>query len=515
MLTKPVRDVVRILTGNLRILYEWGLLISKIISILLGFGEYSLWVNLMMNIVQTVMVPMQEYQDAVIKIFAYMPYAISKEADRVYKLLSFRYLLQTGALYCFVLPCVVAYGKPLHRWCTTLHLLFWLSVTVVQVFPFLICFCLHFPALPDDSEAAKLFVEAFHATSAQRQTCVENMIKPSMSALAIVANFKPNVKVSMHLLGVILFLQAIAYITASKSDKNSTQLKQESTEAESREQHAKKTNTWQTCRACFSSCLNYLRECFACLRPVTIMVHNLLILCFQNLSLVVLTLGIHDKVDSILVTQHLVMLCVICCVQALIEQPNTHWHKFLLAVVGKIFPRIFCPIGSTVFAKVPTNTTVEHFNFTMLKNNEKHVLVCAGFLPGVCKDIKSDENQRIRLAIDILAFGSFFFHVCLGENKLPAQSPKFCIALHKTALIMWDNSWKKQMLEGGKKQRRLYWTFYHWKMCAQLQLFKKADGLQVERKVSDANLNRLNHNILTCQNLYMCMLILDRVVKRM
>jgi hypothetical protein len=151
----------------------------------------------------------------------------------------------------------------------------------------------------------------------------------------------------------------------------------------------------------------------------------------------------------------------------------------------------------------------------MLNHKKKKVLVCAGFLPGMCKDINSDINQNIRLAIDICAFGSFFIHVCLGKKKLQEQSPKFCIALQKAAIVMWDISGNKKMLESGKRQRRLYWTFYHWKICAQLQLFKKAETMQVERKVSDANLNKLDNNILMCQILYMCMLILDRVVKRM
>jgi hypothetical protein len=71
-----------------------------------------------MQTVKIVMDPMQEYQDAVIKVFAYMPYAISKEIDRVYKLLSWPLFLQCEAFYCIVLPCLVAYGKPLHRWCT-------------------------------------------------------------------------------------------------------------------------------------------------------------------------------------------------------------------------------------------------------------------------------------------------------------------------------------------------------------------------------------------------------------
>jgi hypothetical protein len=130
-ITKYVRGVWRTLTGNLQVLYGWCIMIMSFIGILAGVGPYSLWVELLMKLVNIAMDPMQAYKETVIKVFAYMPYAISKEIGHVCDLLSWKTCFQYA--YWVALPLTVPYVKPLYRWCMRLYFLFWLSVTVVQV----------------------------------------------------------------------------------------------------------------------------------------------------------------------------------------------------------------------------------------------------------------------------------------------------------------------------------------------------------------------------------------------
>jgi hypothetical protein len=413
---------------------------------------------------------------------------------------------------------------------------------------------LHFPVVSEDSQQTATIEYLFSAikkTSEEHKTCVGNMIKPSMSALAIVANFEPDPHVSLHLVGVILLLQALACITDTRPKTTRPSSEEDAHKSSSVEEHKPESKPapveehkpeskparakkciWKTLIRFPLSMMNCLHDSFARLRPFVVMMHNLLILCFQNMCLVVLTLGVNGNLDSTLVAEHIVMLFVICCLQAHIEHPDRSIaHKVLAGVFGKmLFPRNFCPIASTEFAKAPSNTEVETLNFQVLQNESRNVFICTGFLPGDCKDINKGINRKIRLAIDICVRMSFFIHVCLGKKKPLEESPRISVTVRKVA-SMWSHVEYKKLCEFSSKgkmkalrvflktqnesKRTAYWTFQHWKIVAKSKMLQKTEMMDLDRKVSDAKLNKLENDILLCQNLYMCILILDRFVKRM
>ena len=530
MLSKHVRALLRILTGNLDALYAWGLGLTNVICIIAGVGTYSLWVQLLLLSVKIILELMHAYQEVVVQWFAYVPYAIFKETDRVYtvykdtKQLSCTTLMKSLALQLFALdtldvtvPCV----KLLYRWGIQLHFLFWLSVTVVHVLPFVICSCLHVPSEKENYALIKL----------KHEQCMEQMTMPSMSALAVVANFKPQLQVSLRLVFVILLLQFIVLIadltllSAVKQRRRSLWTSLQHLFWNTRFRRQRNSCTWTDIMTdIMILVLSILHlDCLTDFKPLVVKMHTFLILCFQNMCLVVLTLGVHGYLERTVVFQHFFMLFVIFCLQVHIEDPKrSPVRKLLIVVFGKmLFPRNFCPTASTIFAKVPVNTTVEMMTFEKIDDDSRLALTCAGFLPGICTDANKNIHGNIRLAIDFCVFMSFFIHIVLAnenKRKTPQASP-ISITVRKVA-HMWSNDLYKTLCQSSstaqtEEKRTLYSTFQHWKICAKSQVFQKIDTMKLESKVSDANLNKIENDILLCQNLYMCMSMLDRLVKHM
>jgi len=464
MLSKHVRALLRILTGNLDALYAWGLGLTNVICIIAGVGTYSLWVQLLLLSVKIILELMHAYQEVVVQWFAYVPYAIFKETDRVYtvykdtKQLSCTTLMKSLALQLFALdtldvtvPCV----KLLYRWGIQLHFLFWLSVTVVHVLPFVICSCLHVPSEKENYALIKL----------KHEQCMEQMTMPSMSALAVVANFKPQLQVSLRLVFVILLLQFIVLIadltllSAVKQRRRSLWTSLQHLFWNTRFRRQRNSCTWTDIMTdIMILVLSILHlDCLTDFKPLVVKMHTFLILCFQNMCLVVLTLGVH----------------------------------------------------------------VEMMTFEKIDDDSRLALTCAVFLPGICTDANKNIHGNIRLAIDFCVFMSFFIHIVLAnenKRKTPQASP-ISITVRKVA-HMWSNDLYKTLCQSRstaqtEEKRTLYSTFQHWKICAKSQVFQKIDTMKLESKVSDTNLNKIENDILLCQNLYMCMSMLDRLVKHM